>query len=64
MTDYLNELNESQRAAVLYNEFPKCMRSRRRWGVFELLFGAFVFFWSCLVICIVESLFYIAFILI
>lgn len=51
-TNYETPLKQVDSLAVVhvYNEFPKCMRSRRRWGIFELLFGAFVFFWSCLVI--------------
>lgn len=51
-TNYEPLLRQLDSLAVVhvYNEFPKCMRSRRRWGIFELLFGSFVFFWSCLVI--------------
>lgn len=51
-TNYETPLKQVDSLAVVhvYNEFPKCMRSRRRWGIFELLFGSFVFFWSCLVI--------------
>lgn len=30
-----------------YDEFSKKMRSRRRWGIFELLFGLFIFFGAC-----------------
>ena len=41
-TNYETPLKQVDSLAVVhvYNEFPKCMRSRRRWGIFEFLFSS------------------------
>lgn len=46
-TNYETPLKQLDRLSSIrtYDEFSKKMRSRRRWGIFELLFG--LFFSSC-----------------
>lgn len=48
-TNYETPLKQLDRLSSIrtYDEFSKKMRSRRRWGIFELLFGLFFFFLSC-----------------